>query len=113
MCLSFVNQGEILKIDILRDKKHKFGVFRKMKVFVDGKKVSTLKVGERAEFDVQSAKTIWVKMDWCRSEKLQLTNDSTNNFICGEENFLWATFATIFYPVRALSLKKIDKLSNT
>ncbi len=102
-----------MKIEVLRNKKHKFGIFRKMKVFVDGKKVSTLKVGEKVELDIQNSKTIWVKMDWCRSEKLHLTNDSTNKFICGEENLLWATFATFFYPVRALSLNEVDDLSNT
>ena len=97
-----------MKIDILRNENHKFGVFRKMKVFIDGKNVSSLSVGERVEFELNNAETIWVKMDWYRSEKLQLTNGSTNKFVCGEENFLWATFATFFYPTRALSLKKIE-----
>jgi hypothetical protein len=102
-----------MKIEVLRNKKHKFGIFRKMEVFVDGKKLSTLKVGEKVELDIQNSKTIWVKMDWCRSEKLYLTDDSTNKFICGEEKLLWATFATFFYPVGALSLNEVDDLSNT
>jgi hypothetical protein len=78
-----------------------------MEVYVDGEKVSTLKVGERIQLDLEKSNLIWVKMDWCRSIKLQLNEEELNSFVCGEESFFWVLFATFFYPVKALSLKKL------
>ena len=96
-----------MKIEIERSKRHKFGIARKMSVFIDGKNVASLKVGERVEVEVNDPELIWVKMDWCRSEKLEINNSRNNLFVCGEENLFWAMLATFFYPVKVFSLKRI------
>lgn len=87
---------------------HKIGIFRKMAVIVDGKLITSLKVGETKEIEVKNENFfIWVKMDWCRSEKIRLSNGKVNvSLICGEETFLWALFASIFYPLKAFSLRQ-------
>lgn len=96
-----------MKIDIQRSKSHKFGIFRKMDVYVDGERVSALKVGQQVQLELDAANLIWVKMDWCRSMKLPL-NEEVNSFVCGEENFFRALFATFLNPLKALSLRKLD-----
>ena len=97
-------------VSIYRSPKHKYGIFRKLAVVIDGKPTITLKVGETKEIEVETDNlVIWVKMDWCRSKKLQLSGCSPKVFlVCGEEKLFWALFATFFYPVNTFSLRQLS-----
>lgn len=96
-----------MKIDIERKRNHIFGIFRTVQVYVDGEKVAMLKVGEKIQLDLERSNLIWVRMDWCRSVKLQLKEDDLNSFVCGEENYIWALLAAFLCPFRALSLRRL------
>jgi hypothetical protein len=100
-----------MKIIISRISNEKFGRLRKLAFIIDGKKVFSLKVGETKELEIGKENCIvWVKMDWCRSEKIELNFASGEiTLVCGEEKFFHALFATLFYPSKALSLRKIEK----
>ena len=53
------------------------GIFRKMRVFLDGQKVGRFPYGTRAVFAAAPGEhDVYVQMDWCRSEPLGVSVES-------------------------------------
>ncbi|QYJ85689.1 hypothetical protein K0I73_16125 [Shewanella mesophila] len=93
-----------MKIKIRRSSSHSYGIFRKMKVVLDGKVIGHLKRGTELEFEYSEGSEIFVKIDWCRSPKLKLSVENTS-LLCGTENFFKALLFTFIWPVNVFKLE--------
>ena len=73
---------------------------RKYKVIVDNNYLGTINAGETKDFEVPPGKhTIYLKIDWCRSNKLDfnLSENEVIEFDCGSSLTGWRLFINIIY----------------
>lgn len=89
---------------------------RKYKIILDDNYLGDIKEGEINSFEVKTGEhTIYLKIDWCRSNKLDfyvLENDVIE-FECGTSLSGWKFFINIIYITflknKYLWIKTIDK----
>jgi len=73
---------------------------RKYKVIVDNDYIGTINAGETKDFEVTSGKhTIYLKIDWCRSNKLDfnVSENEVLEFDCGCSLTGWRLFINLIY----------------
>jgi len=66
---------------------------REIGIYIDGEKVGTIDDGKTQEYEVESGKhEIYAKIDWCRSQKIELNtveNDLTTLKLTGFKYGTW------------------------
>ena len=73
---------------------------RSYKVIVGDEFIGELKSGETKDFEVaDGVHTIFLKIDWCRSNKINLnfTNNEIIEFDCGNSMKGWRVFFSLIY----------------
>ncbi len=91
------------------------GILRSYGVVADGKSVGNVAYGETAAFELPEGQhSVWVKMDWCRSNKMTFTlgANGTVCFECGavasRKGIFVALLYTFFLSHRLLWLKQVS-----
>jgi len=103
------------KIEIKRASEN-INLFRNYKLYLDGKKLGTIAVGEIQEFDVTSGEhKLMAKIDWCSSPEISFTvnENETKYFLVKSfsDSVLFTPFSTPYYITfgrnKYLKLKEI------
>lgn len=104
------------KIRIVRDNDF-FGIFRELKVYIDGNHVGGVKWRKSTDFSISPGKhELYVKMDWCKSKPLEIKINEKKLLeysVSGPaENFFPGIFKQLFDLVFNFSsffeLKRVD-----
>ncbi|MFA5471601.1 MAG: hypothetical protein WC219_06105 [Acholeplasmataceae bacterium] len=77
---------------------------RTYKIIIDKQVVGKIKNGKTLELDLDDftgIKTIYLKIDWCRSNKIKIDNDDRNTrLLCGPSMMgrnIWIPFLAFYY----------------
>lgn len=73
---------------------------RRYKVIIDENCYAEISNGERKNIDISpGSHTIYVKIDWCRSNKIQFNSleNKTVEFECGNSMNRWRQLFSLFY----------------
>lgn len=88
----------ISRIDAYADK------LRSYKIIADKSVIAKIKNGETLEIDIDDfvgTKTLYLKIDWCRSNKIMINSDDKDiRLICGPSmmgNNIWIPFLAFYY----------------
>ncbi len=84
-----------------------FGVFRELKVWIDGVQVGNVRIRRSEVFEVTNAThTIRVSMDWCKSPpfEVDLGNGGTTELIAKTIWFPVSVFLTFLWPPLVFSV---------
>ena len=100
---------------ISRNKQY-YDYLRKYKIILDGKLIGKIAKDELKSFNIEPGNhTIYLKIDWCRSNKINfhVSENEDINFIC--ENFSKNNFKGFLFPLyitlfknKYLTLKEVS-----
>lgn len=91
---------------LLRREQDGAGVFRKMKVTLDGEVVARLRPGAQVEVDVPPGPHgVQARMDWASSEVVQVTSDGDSRHCVAVGYRLSSFYATFFRPGTAIDIQ--------
>jgi hypothetical protein len=77
------------------------GVYRDLKVFIDGERVGGVRHGARSVFPVEPGlRSVYVRMDWCSSKPLEVVArpGEVIELECGWRMSPWLVFQMLFQP---------------
>jgi hypothetical protein len=78
-------------------------MLRAYKIFVDGEEVGTIRRGKEVSLDVAPGEhSIWLRIDWAESNKLDILSDGSRlELECGSNFAGWRTFLGVAHAVSA------------
>lgn len=87
-----------------------FGCVRKLKVFVNGDKVSEVSTKESEIIDLpEGTHSVQVGMDWCKSKPYAVSSEKNTTLTVSCANFVLATLFCFTKPSKVFSLNAIQK----
>lgn len=96
---------------IINRSSEKSNKFRKIEIFLEDKKIGTIKDGETKEFDIQPGEhVLTAKIDWCKSNDLivSIKDGETKSFDLSGTNPNLALFYITVGKDKYLTLKASD-----
>lgn len=91
---------------------------RSYKIIIDDEYISDIQSGETLDLEIPEGKhTIYLKIDWCRSNKINFYKSNNENieFDCGNSMDGWRIFISLlyvsFFKDKYLRLKMRDRIA--